>query len=372
MRIQPLADLLYLGLRLTHAFGRRSRPVKAFRPDKVRIILAVSTTALGDTAMTTTGLRALRLRYPEARLVALLHPITGRLLDDHPDIDEHLFYTGRYSDFLSTLRQLRRLRPDVAVIFHGNEPQMTPLLYLADIPFIFKLPNTSRYRFLLSNATPRLTWTDVGHGLRQRLAVAQLAGAASDDPHMHLPVSVTAQTDVAMRLSTHGLMAEAPLVGLQSGASEPHRAWPEEHFIRLGRKLAENHPELRLVVTGSPAEFERCQRITQGIGEAAINIAGCLDIQHLPALIKRLNVLVSGDTGPMHIAFAMGTPTVSLFGASDPAGAGPIYDLDRHRVLSAPWDRAARALPDPMARIGVDEVVYAVEAQLAGRRPSVP
>lgn len=364
MRIQPLTDLLYLGLRAAHTLGRRPRPAADFAPAAVRTLLAVSTTALGDTAMSTAGLHALRMRYPEARLIALLHPATGRLLDGHPDIDERIFYSGRYGDFARTLGALRRLRPDAAVVFHGNEPQMTPLLSLAGIPFIFKLPNTSRNRFLLSNAEPRQTWQDLGHGLRQRLAVAHLAGADSDDPRMHLPVHDAAREAAGTVLAAHGLVADTPLVGLQTGASEPHRAWPERHYVALGRTLAARRPDLRLVLTGSPAEAARCRRIAEGIGEAAVDLAGTLGLDRLPALIERLDVLVTGDTGPMHVAIAVGTPTVCLFGASDPAGAGPLYDLDRHTVLTAPWDAAARTLPEPMSRIGVDAVAAAVLARL--------
>lgn len=369
MRVQPFTDLLYLGLRAAHALDRRARNTADFRPEAVRVILAVSTTAVGDTAMSTAGLHALRIRYPEARLVALLHPATGSLLKDHPDIDEHLFYSGRYADFARTLRVLRRLRPDVAAVFHGNEPQMTPLLYLAGIPFIFKLPNTSRNRFLLSNALPRQAWADLGHGLRQRLAVARLAGADSDDPHMYLPVSNEARAAAETLLAAYGVTSGAPLIGLQTGASEPHRAWPAESFVALGRALAARHPGLRLILTGSPAEAAHCQRIAEAIGPAATNLAGTLGLDRLPALIERLDVLVSGDTGPMHIAFAVGTPTVCLFGASDPAGAGPIYDLDRHSVLAAPWDASARALAAPMTRIGVNAVAAAVKTRL-GEHPA--
>ncbi len=315
--------------------------------------------------MSTSGLRALRQRYPEGRLVALLHPVTGRLLDHHPAIDETIFYSGRYTDFWPTLFRLRRLKADVALVFHGNEPQITPLLSLAGIPFLFKLPNTSRYRFLLSNAEPRQDWARLGHGLRQRLAVARLAGADSKDTHMWLPVSAQAREHVAHRLQAHSLGSHARLVGLQIGASKPHRVWPEQNFIALGRALAVSQPELRLLITGSHRETEAARRVAGAIGPAAIDVSGQFDLARLPALIQRLNLLITGDTGPMHIAFAVGTPTVCLFGGSDPSAAGPLNDLDRHRVIAAPWDAAARTLDVPMGRISVADVLAEAQALLS-------
>ncbi|MEJ2480965.1 MAG: glycosyltransferase family 9 protein [Acidihalobacter sp.] len=364
MRLQPGTALLYGLLRIVQRLDRRARDVSDFDPAGVRRLLVVSTTALGDTAMSTAGIRALRRRYPQARITALLHPVNGRLLAHSQDIDERLFYAGRYNRFLSTLRDLRRHRFDVAVVFHGNEPQMTPLLYLAGIPFIFKLPNLSRYRFLLSNHELALGWPQIGHGLRQRLAVAQLAGADSDDPHMHLDIDETQRGTVRDTLQQAGIADDALLIGFQAGASSRRRAWPAAHFAELGRTLTAHHPGARIVLTGSPAERELCAGIARDIGPAAVSLAGELDIEALPALIERIQVLVTGDTGTMHVAVAVRTPTVCLFGASDPAGAGPIYDLERHTLIVRSWDAAAKALTDPMARIDVDEVRAAVETTL--------
>lgn len=368
MRFQPGTALLYGLLRIAQRCDRRARDAAEFNPAVVHNLLLVSTTALGDTVMSTTGIRALRRRYPQAHITALLHPVNGRLLANSQDLDERLFYAGRYNRFFPTLRELRRRHFDVAAVFHGNEPQITPLLYLAGIPFIFKLPNLSRYRFLLSNREPALGWPQIGHGLRQRLAVAHLAGADSDDPHMYLDIEETQRETVRDALRWRGIAHSAQLVGFQASASNRRRAWPSSHFVALGRALAELHPGARIILTGSPAERELCADIAHDIGPAAVSLAGSLDIEALPALIERLRVLITGDTGTMHVAVAVRTSTVCLFGASDPAGAGPIYDLDRHTLIVKPWDSAAQALAEPMARIGVDEVLAAAEGMLD--RPS--
>lgn len=364
MRFQPGTALLYGLLRIARHLDRRARDAADFDPTRVRRLLLVSTTALGDTVMSTSGIHALRRRYPEARITGLLHPVNGRLLARSPDLDERLFYAGRYARFLPVLHTLRRERFDAAVVFHGNEPQMTPLLYLAGIPFIFKLPNLSRYRFLLSNREPALGWPQLGHGLRQRLAVAHLAGADSNDPHMYLDVDQAQRETVHRTLQAAGVDPDTLLVGFQAGASSQRRTWPAELFIALGRTLIKQRPTARIVLTGSPGEQKLCKAIAEAIGPTAISLAGSLEIEALPALIHRLQVLVTGDTGTMHVAIAVRTPTVSLFGASDPAGAGPIYDLDLHTLIVKPWDDKAKTLSEPMARIGVDEVLRAVNIAL--------
>jgi ADP-heptose:LPS heptosyltransferase len=377
MRLRLREPLLYRWLRLRRAFDRRPRPATELGTPAIRRILAISCTALGDTLMSTPGLRALRRAYPAAHITLLVHPSLQALFAGLPEVDELLPYDGKWRGFGRITRQLKNY--DLAAIFHGNEPQATPLAYLSGARHIFKLPNGNRWNFLLSNRTPLLGWDDFRHGIDQRLAVARLAGAAVvEDRRMSMPLHATGGEALNRALAERGWQA-ARIVALQPGASTMSRRWPRSRFIATAVQLAERHPDLRFVVTGSPAEADLCREIAAGI-EAAASLpagnrawasAGQLPLLALPWLLQRAALLVTGDTGPMHLAVTVGTPVVALFAVSDPTRSGPAYDLDKHIVIRK-WRTCDPCLskncpyaePICMDNIAIDEVTTAVDTIL--------
>lgn len=367
MRIRPFDSLLYWSLRALKFFDARDDDPQRLAAAAVRCVMLVSSTALGDTVLSTAAFGPIRRRFPGARIVALIHAPYAPLFRHCPELDEVIASRGGYRGFLSLARRLRRRRPDVALILHGNEPQATPLAYLAGARWIFKLPNANEFRFLLANREPLVRWAELGHGMRQRLRVAALAGADIDGARMHLPEVPAAQAAVDAFLGKAGLTGKA-LIGLQCGASGRSRMWPAAHFVELGRKLLAARLECGIVFTGSPDERPYLDDIARGIGGATAVAAG-LPLEALPALVKRLRLLVSGDTGTLHVAVAVGTPTVSLFAVSDPATSGPAQDAERHIVIHRPCpDLAIGTKSDDqrcIARITVADVFGGVERQLA-------
>ena len=336
MSRQPVDALLLAAMRGLHAFDRRERGGSAFDPERVRRILVVSSTAIGDTLLSTPAIRAARERYPKAEIAALFNAKTVDLFGNNPDVDEVVPYHGGYRRFFRTILALRRHRFDLALIFHGNEPQATPIAYLAGVPFIFKWPNTSENRFLLSNDGPVRTWDDFPHAVDQRLAVAALAKCDPKRRPMTLPLTEEGRRAVDRLLREEGVGGADLLVGFQCGASTLSRMWFPDRFAELGRRLVRGRDRVRILFTGSPAEREYCGSIARQIGERTIVAAGRLPLPAVPSLLARLHVLVTGDTGTMHMAGAVRTPIVGLFAVSDPSRSGPYYDLDRHVIVKKP------------------------------------
>jgi len=374
MSWRPVDALLLAATRVLHAFDRRKRDASAFDPEQVRRILVVSSTAIGDTLLSTPAIRAVREKYPQARIVALFNAETLGLFGNNPDVDEVIPYHGGYRRFFRTILALRRHRFDLALILHGNEPQATPMAYLAGIPFIFKWPNTSENRFLLSNGGPVRTWDDFPHGVDQRLAVAALAGCDPKRRPMILSIAEEGREAADRLLREEGVGDEEILVGFQCGASTLSRMWFPDRFAELGRRLVRSNDQVRIVFTGSPAERDYCLQIAREIGERSIVAAGRLPLAAVPSLIARLRVLVTGDTGIMHIAVAVRTPVVGLFAVSDPSRSGPYYDLDRHVIVKKPRtcvDCVSKrcAYQKCMEAIEVEEVFQAVMRILARTVP---
>jgi ADP-heptose:LPS heptosyltransferase len=365
MRIRPREAVLYLLLRLVKSLDRRRNSLPDLEPSKIRSILVVSSTAIGDTLMSTPAIRAVRECFPRARIVAHFNVHNMELFENNPHIDGIVPYYGGYKCFWRTIRRLRRERFDLALIFHGNEPQATPMAYLSGARFIVKLPNTSAYRFLLSNRERVLTWEDFAHGVEQRLQVAQLAGCRIGDKRMVLPPAPDQEGAVERFLQVHGVGPADPVLGFQVAASTVSRMWFAEKFVELGRRLAAEHPAARIVITGSPQEAAYAREIAAAIGNKTVVAAGELRLKQLPWLIRRLRLLVTGDTGIMHLAIAVGTPVVALFAAADARRSGPYYDVDKHTVIQkhrtcVPCVGKRCTFQICMDNISVDEVLSAV------------
>ena len=377
MRTHFREILLRGALRLVRSRDRR-------RPDPARLgtpaierVLAISSTAIGDTLLSTPALRSLRLGYPSARISLLANKSYLELFDNNPDIDEIIPYAGGYRRFFRLAYELRQRRFDVAIILHGNEPQATPLAYLSGADYRFKLPNDNDFRFLLSNTEPVLRWSDFAHGIDQRLAVARLAGGAITDRTMTLPVKADARASLQKRLRHQGVLPDTVLIGFQAGASTVSRRWSVDRFAELGRRLLESRPEAWIVLTGSPSERTLAEKIRMSIASPRVwNAAGDLPIAELPALLQEFAVLLTGDTGPMHMAVACKTPVVALFAASDWRRSGPLADgPDSRHIVIQKWRTCDPCLskkcpysePLCMDNIGVDEVQRAVEGCLDGQ-----
>jgi len=375
MALRLREKLLYGALRVAHAFAQRAPNPAELGTPAIRHILAVSATAIGDTLLSTPALRSLRIAYPDARVALLINAAYVDLFRDLPHVDELIPYHGGWRRFLRLARALRAHRFDLACILHGNEPQATPLAWLSGARFIFKLPNTSRFRFLLTNAEPVLGWDDFEHGIDQRLAVARLASGATTDRRMELPVADDARRQIARLLTNRDITADTPLIALQTGASTASRRWAPARFAELARRLLAERPQLCIVLTGSPAERPLAVRIATELNDTRVwNAAGELPLPLLPALVERCALMVSGDTGPMHLAVTVGTPVVALFAVSDWRRSGPAYDLDRHIVIQK-WRTCDPCLskncpyvePICMENIAVDEVFAAVTGILDGK-----
>lgn len=333
MKRRLLEALLLPVLHLLQHIEKRPWPLAQLQPAAIRTILVVSSTAIGDTLLSTPGIRAVRRCYPGARIIGLLNVQNRQLFENNPDLDGIVSYYGGYHRFWRTVRKLRTFHFDLALIFHGNEPQATPLCFLSGARFIVKVPNASAYRFLLSNTEPTLTWSDFVHGIEQRLKVAELAGCPATDRRMVLPLDKDETGAVSALLGQYGINASQTLIGFQVAASTCSRMWFPDKFVDLGRRIVADFPDSRIVITGSPGESAYADEIARAIGPAAIVAAGKLKLNLVPVLVSRLRLLVTGDTGIMHLAIAVGTPVVALFGAVDARRSGPCYDVEKHAVI---------------------------------------
>jgi len=364
MRLRIRENLLYFLLKLIKKFDKRQTDLKYFNPEEVKNILVVSSTAIGDTLMSTPAIRAIRERYSHAKIIAHFNVKNMELFENNPHIDGIIPYYGGWKKFFKTIREFRKHKFDVAIILHGNEPQATPMAYLGGARFIVKVPNSNRFRFLLSNSNRIYRWDDFIHGVEVRLKSAELIGCDIKDNRMVLPIQNGGEDFVKKFLKQNNVDDNNIIIGFQVGASTVSRMWLPERFVELGKKLIQIDSKIKIVITGSPDEYSYCKKIAQDIEERTVVSAGEIPLKYMPSLIKKFRVLVTGDTGIMHVAIAIGTPIIGLFAVSDPNRSGPYYDTDKHLIIKKnrtcePCMSKGCKYPVCMESISIEEVYKA-------------
>lgn len=331
MRLRIRENLLILILRLMrkcmHASDAEAPP---------RRILAISTTALGDTVWTSLGLASLRAGNPEAEIALLVAKPMLPLVDGRVEADRFFVFHGRFKRFFRTALELRRYAPDTVCIFHGNDPQACALAGFTGASRIYRLPNDrTRFRFLLANQTPVVAMKDLGHAVEWRLRVAALAGGLPVPPRIHIPVTQEELDEARDLLMAFGVPRGAAIVGFQPGASSRARQWTPARFAELADALRRERPNICIVVNSAPSEGAVVNMLLSALPEAngVVYTRARIPMRLLQAVIATMDAFVTGDTGPLHLAIAVDTPTVSLFTVSDPAVSGPFQDPERHIVI---------------------------------------
>jgi ADP-heptose:LPS heptosyltransferase len=314
-------------------------------------LLVLRALGLGDVLTVLPALRGLRRLNPGRPLVLAGPAATGQWLSTLGVVDAVVPTEG-----LDGPPPGRGLGPHAAVNLHGRGPQSHELL-LAGAP-----------EHLLAFAGPGAPtgprWEDDEHEVVRWCRLVRWAGGECGREGLRLTPPRQRPTD------------PGPVrVVLHPGAASSARRWPAPRWALLARCLGAQRVAVQL--TGNAAEAPVCARISAvaGLPPAACT-AGLLDLPGLAERIAGADLLVCGDTGVAHLATALGTRSVLLFGPTPPDRWGPLLDADRHTVLwhgDGPGDPHAAVADPTLLRIGVGEVLDAVQAQLErARRRQAP
>ena len=339
MRIPAIDTLVYRAFWALDRLGQIQtvRDLSAVKVGEVRRILVAVTTALGDSVCFTPALSALRARFPRARIVGLFNRAFADLYRDDPRLDAVIPYWGKYARWRETLRALRTERCELALAPYINDPDIIPLIYLGGSRVIFRTPGRDTvYRFMVANAELLRGGPPTEHALLQGARMLRHLGCSLTDLAPRLHVTAASRERVAAVLCSRGVPGHARLVALHPGASVENKRWPIGNYIAMGRTLLAAEADVHLVLTGAAAERGLARQIAGGLESPSrvSEAAGAVRIEDLPALLTRMDLLISADTGVAHVAYAVGTPSVTMFWRSDPALSGPIHDLDRHLVVA--------------------------------------
>ena len=296
-----------------------------------RNVLCIRLDNLGDVLMTVPAMRALRHGRPDRRITLLASSSGIGAASLVPEIDAAIRYDApwmkastndAYVHDLEMRETLAEGRFDAAVIFTVYSQSALPaalLAYLAGIPLRAAHCRENPYRLLTHwiRETEPAQW--VRHEVERQLDLVMPLGAARLSSPSRLQVPATARASVERRLDAHGVRPDEHLVVVHPGASAASRRYPVGRFASAVEQLVDRR-NCRVVVTGSAAEGDIVDAICEHVSQPARvwGWAGKLALPEFAALIERADVLISNNTGPVHIASSLGTPVVDLYALTNP------------------------------------------------------
>jgi len=337
-------------------------------------ILLTRTDRIGDVVLSTPAIKVVRDKYPDAYIAFMVRPYAKDIVDGNPYLDEVIIYDkyGKHKSFLSTFFfsfGLRRKKFDLAIALHPtNRAHM--IFFLAGIPE--RVGYDRKMPFFFTKKVPHLKQEGKKHELEYTLELLELAGISGKDKGLFVPVHENDISKIEAILSEHHVGKDAPLIAINPGASCPSKKWPPENFATVAEALAEKY-KARIIIIADKENSQLAERVAGGMKHEPLNLSGKTTVGELAALLSKCALFISNDSGPVHIACAVGTPVISIFGRKDPGlspkrwgptGARSVVfhkDVGCNPCLAHNCDKGFKCL----SAITTDEVLRAAEGLLA-------
>jgi len=340
-------------------------------------ILIVKLSAIGDVIHTLPALNAVRKHHPDAHITWLVEEDAATLIEGHEAFDRILvskrkrwIKSLRTASRLSTIKEiyrfikvLRDTRYDMILDFQALLKSGI-LIALArgrrKIGFGKGLEHMEHSYLFLNEHVPAVSMEH--HALSRGLMLLNALGIPTPDVEYNLPVSDHDRKKVDDLLIQHGIMDANVVIAINPVAKWETKLWSNEKFARLADRIIDKY-DAGIIFTGGSEDRSIIQDIMSAMNGRALNLAGHTTLKMLAALYEKTELVVSTDTGPMHLAAAVGTPVVALFGPTAPWRTGP-YGSGHQVVTSsqtcAPCFKRHCQTYDCMSLISVDQVFNAV------------
>jgi lipopolysaccharide heptosyltransferase II len=295
-------------------------------------ILCIRLDSLGDILMTTPALRALKEGYPGRRLTLLTSKSGAGIAPLIPEVDETITYDPPWmkasappQDSSLEFQMIDRLRQagfDAAVIFTTFSQSPLPaalMTFLAGIPLRLAHCRENPYYLLTDwvHETDHFGQAEIRHEVRRQLDLVASIGIRTRDEHLSLQVPPAALERIGGCLEQIGLDVNRPWVILHPGSTAPSRRYPPQNFARVAQRLASSHG-WQILFTGTKTELDLIESIREIMQADSFSLAGRLGIDEFAALISKAPLLISNNTGPVHMAAALNTPVVDLYALTNP------------------------------------------------------
>ncbi len=300
-------------------------------PELVRRILIIRTAYIGDVMMTVPMLHPLRQRFPSAHISFLTSGGAVPLLRNNPDLDEIIVYDPFWfhkgavkSDYLHFLKTIRQRQFDLVIEARADIREI--LMLVRPLRARFKVSyGVGGGAYMLTHVVP---YPGVKHKVEYHLDICRYLGCPVEGVVWDVHLSADEREGVGRILAENGI--QGPFVAVHPGSRLALKRWLKQRYAALFDRIVEDF-EVSVVVLGAASETALVDEIIARMSNVPVNLSGKLSLRSMAGVLARARAFVCNDSAPMHVAAAVGTPTVALFGPSKsletaPFGAG-------HRVV---------------------------------------
>ncbi len=349
-------------------------------PDTINRIVVRAPNWLGDVVMSVAAFRELRRSFPNAHITVVSKPGDADVFREADFVDDVLVYErSGVSSVRKQIREWKERRFDLALLFQ-NAFEAALISFLARVPVRMGY-DRERRGFLLTHPIPTPSWKDERHEIFYYLNLVtelkrQLPGASSaeiTEPAFELSLSPERKHAARQLLTAHGADATKRLVLLCPGSINSRaKRWPADRYAALADQLAEAGTTVALI--GSPGELEVSNQVMKLSRHPPVLLTGKTSVAEVTGLISIADVLITNDTGPAHIGAAVGTPTLVIFGPTNPlttAPYGPAGEMIRRPPDCAPCMLRDCPIDHRCMTAITPEDVFERARQLVGRRVEV-
>lgn len=330
-------------------------------------VAAVVCSRIGDTLLATPALRAVKENWPDCHLTVYAHPKRREVLENLPFIDRL-----RGLDWLARIKARLGLGPryDLALVFNEGETERGFAARQAEQTVWFaKTPSCPPE---IHVAPPE----QLIHAVHERLMLPEALGLRSE--HWRLAYQVSEAEDQAGRAWLEAATAATGIhhgrpffvaLQLKSFPTKSHRDWPLTSFQALLERISRAVPEVVFVITGDQASVPSAEVLAEMFPTQIVVAAGKLSLRQTAAVLKQCRLYIGVDTGPTHLAGALGIPMVALYHPAYPGQFLAPLQHPRCRVVLHPLTGVSLSKEADMGEIGVDQVWHEVSSLLAELRP---
>jgi len=319
-------------------------------PRTIKNILAVRNDRFGEFLLNIPALRALKQTFPYAKIITVVNPYVKELAECIPFIDEIIEWEKQkstLSEKLSLIGALKKRNLDMAIMLNPSK-EFNIFTYLAGIPI--RVGYARKWGFLLTHKMEDKKYLGQKHEIEYNLELVRLIGANTDDLTLSLKINDDINTGLGAGFDKGNLIAIHPWT------SDPIKQWPQRYFHQLAKRIT-LELDIKVVIIGGKPELAKRVEFSTDIAGSLINMTGKTTLKQLAALLKKCKLLISGDSGPVHLASCVGTPVIAIFRSDMP---------EKSSVRWGPHSEGSAIIEKSnLSNIMVDEVVAKAREVLA-------
>ncbi|MCM8800641.1 MAG: glycosyltransferase family 9 protein [Candidatus Omnitrophica bacterium] len=285
--------------------------MQQINPLRIKKILVVRNDRFGEFLLNIPAFRALKESFPQAKICAVVNLYTKELAQYIPYIDEIIIWENRKHKFFEILKfsyKLKKERFDICIILNPSK-ELNIISFLIGIPT--RVGYARKWDFLLTHKIKDKKYLGLKHEVEYNLELVGLVGAKTEDKSLSLNITEDFAIPQIKDVSN--------LIAIHPWTSDPIKQWQIENFVELVKKISANS-NLNVIIIGGKEEEEKSKQYFSSLGaKNIINLTGKTTLKELASLLKKCRLLVSGDSGPVHLAICVGIPVIALFRNDIPA-----------------------------------------------------